>query len=165
MKKTSWILLLPLLGILSFHGCKEPLVNPNYPSGIINFTIYPNDITHYYDLNIVSGWMYLTSDLESTSRGIIVYRLSQDEFLAYDRLPPNEPNACCDPQGNCTRLVVDFPYVVDHCNNAFYNILNGELIMDEQHGMLPLFPTDSAPVFPLIQYHTSYNGSELHIYN
>ena len=108
--------------------------------------------------------MYLTSDPESTSRGIIVYRFSETEFLAYDRLPPNYPNACCDSEGNCTRLTVEFPYVVDHCNNAFYNILNGVIWIDEAHGMVPEFPTDTI-VYPLIQYHTSYNGSELRIYN
>ena len=136
---------------LLFFGCRETLVNPNYPSGVINFTIYPNQL-HYQELNTVSGFMYLTSDPESTSRGIIVYRLSQDEFLAYDRLPPNEPNACCDSQGNCTRLVVDFPFVIDNCNQIKYNILNGSIVEGEG-------------IYPLIQYHTSYNGTELHIYN
>ena len=162
MKKMILIGLL-LIAIPLFHGCKEPMVSPYYPNAIINFTIYPNEI-HYHDLNTVSGWMYLTSDYESTSRGIIVYRLSEYEFIAYDRLPPNEPNACCDAQGNCTRLVVEFPYVVDHCNNAYYNIINGEIIISESLDMVPDFPTDSV-IFPLIQYHTSYNGNELHIYN
>lgn len=144
-------LFVTLTTALVMSGCKEHLVNPNYPTGIINFTIYPNSL-HYSDLNTVSGYMYLTSDPESTSRGIIVYRLYQDEFLAYDRLPPNEPNACCDSQGNCTRLVVDFPFVVDHCNNIKYNIINGSI-----------FEGDG--IYPLIQYHTSYDGNELHIYN
>lgn len=142
---------LALLTFLMMVGCKEPLVNPNYPSGIINFTIYPNSL-HEYELNVVSGYKYYTSDPESTSRGIIVYRLSQEEFLAYDRLPPNEPNACCDAQGNCTRLVVDFPFVVDNCNDIKYNILDGSIV-------------EGDGIFPLIQYHTSYNGNELHVYN
>ena len=140
-----------LATILLLNGCKEPLVNPNYPTGIINFTIYPNEI-QYEGLNVISGYAYLTSDPESTSRGIIVYRLSQEEFLAYDRLPPNEPNACCDAQGNCTRLIVDFPFVVDNCNNIKYNIINGSIVEGEG-------------IFPLIQYHTSFDGYELHVYN
>lgn len=150
MKKLILIELALIILVMS-HGCKEQLVNPNYPNAIINFTIYPNDI-HYQDLNVVSGWMYLTSEYESTSRGIIVYRFSQDEFRAYDRLPPNEPNACCDAQGNCTRLVVDSPFVVDNCNQIRYNILNGDIV-------------EGDGIYPLIQYHTSYNGTELHIYN
>ncbi|MBR6878774.1 MAG: hypothetical protein IKM95_05250 [Bacteroidales bacterium] len=150
MKKCLTILFL-LASAFIMNGCKETMVNPNYPTGIINFTIYPNTL-HYADLNIISGWMYLTSDPESTSRGIIVYRLYQDEFRAYDRLPPNEPNACCDNEGNCTRLVVDFPFVVDNCNRIKYNIIDGSIVQGDG-------------IFPLIQYHTTYDGNELHIYN
>lgn len=150
MKKTL-ILIVSLASLLFLSGCKEPMVNPYYPTGIINFTIYPNSM-HEFELNVISGYKYYTSDPESTSRGIIVYRLSHDEFLAYDRLPPNEPFACCDDEGNCTRLVVDFPFVVDNCNQIKYNILNGSIFEGEG-------------IYPLIQYHTSYNGYELRVYN
>ena len=143
--------LLILIVTVLLQGCKEIHENPNYPNAIINITINLNQVD-YYDLRVVSGFTYLTSDPLSTSRGLIVYRLSQDEFRVYDRLPPNEPNACCDDEGNCTRLVVDFPFVVDNCNGIKYNIINGDL-----------FEGDG--IYPLIQYHTSFNGYELHIYN
>ena len=148
---------------MALCGCGKYPVNPYYPNAIIDITIYPNSV-HDFELNTVSGYKYYTSDPMSTSRGIIVYRKSWDEFLAYDRLPPNYPNACTDDQGNTTRLVVESPYVVDHCNNAYYNILNGEIIVDEAHGMRPTFSTDTT-VFPLIQYHTTYDGYELRVYN
>jgi hypothetical protein len=115
-------------------------------------------------LNFVSNWLYITSDVESTSRGIIVYRLSETEFLAYDRMPPNEPDACTDSQGNTTRLVVDFPFVVDRCNNAYYNILNGQLIVQEPE-KIPNFPTTGTMVYPLIQYRTTFDGNRLVISN
>lgn len=140
-----------LLASLLLQGCREYIENPNYPNAIINFTIYPNSI-HEYELNTVSGYKYYTSDPLSTSRGVIVYRLSMDEFRAYDRLPPNYPNACCDGDGNCTRLVVDFPFVVDNCNGIKYNIINGDI-----------FEGDG--IYPLIQYHTVFDGSALHVYN
>ena len=89
------ILSLLLLATVLLQGCRDIHENPNYPNAIINITINLNQID-YYDLRVVSGYTYLTSDPMSTSRGLIVYRLSQDEFRAYDRLPPNEPNACCD---------------------------------------------------------------------
>lgn len=149
--KNKMLLLWACLAVLLSQACNEVHENPNYPNAIINFTIYPNSI-HEYELNTVSGYKYYTSDPTSTSRGIIVYRLSMEEFRAYDRLPPNRPNACCDGDGNCTRLVVDFPFVVDNCNDIKYNIINGEI-----------FEGDG--VYPLIQYHTSFNGYELHIYN
>lgn len=144
-------------------GCKQYPENPNRPVLPAPITIYPNT-NQYYNLNFVSGWLYITSDVESTSRGIIVYRQSDTEFLAYDRMPPNEPDACTDSQGNTTRLVVDFPFVVDRCNNAYYNILNGQLIVREPD-MIPDFPTDGTMVYPLIQYHTTFDGSKLVISN
>lgn len=145
------------------HGCKEYPQNPNRPVLPYPITIYPNTM-QYYELNFVSGWIYITSDVESTSRGIIVYRQSETEFLAFDRMPPNEPDACTDSHGNTTRLVVDIPFVVDRCNNAYYNILNGQIIIREPD-MVPNFPTDGTVVFPLIQYHTFYDGVKLVISN
>lgn len=150
--------LLPML-----HSCREFPQNPNTPILPYPITIYPNTL-QYQELNFVSGWLYITSDVESTSRGIIVYRQSDNEFLAYDRLPPNEPDACTDSHGNTTRMVVDFPFVVDRCNNAYYNILNGQLIVREPD-MVPNFPTDGTTIYPLIQYRTAYDGSKLTITN
>lgn len=160
MKKAVAILIL-LLAVAS-QGCKKYPVNPYYPNAIIDISINLND-ARYQALRFDGGYMYLTSDAESTSRGIIVYRII-DEFRAYDRLPPNYPNACTDSEGNTTRLVVESPYVVDHCNNAYYNILNGDIIIDEAHGMAPTFSTDTI-VFPLIQYETTFDGLNLRIRN
>ena len=163
MKRTRLHLLI-LMALLPFaHGCKEYPQNPNRPVLPYPITIYPNTM-QYYELNFVSGWIYITSDVESASRGIIVYRQSETEFLAFDRMPPNEPDACTDSHGNTTRLVVDIPFVVDRCNNAYYNILNGQIIIREPD-MVPNFPTDGTVVFPLIQYHTFYDGVKLVISN
>ena len=155
------LLLIAFLPLL--QGCQKYPENPNRPTTPFRFTIYPNTF-QYQEINYTSGWIYLTSEVESTSRGIIVYRQSENEFLAYDRLPPNEPDACTDNQGNTTRLVVDFPFVVDRCNNAYYNILNGQIIVAEPD-MVPLFPTDAGTIYPLIQYYTQYDGNKLVIHN
>lgn len=163
MKNRVLHLLILIATLTTVFGCKKGTENPNRPSTPFSITIYPNTL-QYQELNTVSGWIYLTPDAESTSRGIIVYRKSENEFLAYDRLPPNEPDACTDSLGNTTRLVVDFPFVVDHCNNAYYNILNGQIIVAEPD-MVPLFPTTGAIVYPLIQYYTKYDGQKLIIYN
>lgn len=162
MKRIIKYIVMALMPLL-FHGCYQIPENPNAPHAYINFTIYPNSL-RYQPLNVVSGWMYVTSEVESTSRGIIVYRMTDNEFRAYDRLPPNYPNACTDAEGNTTRMVVDSPFVIDNCNNAYYNILNGEIIIDEQHDMVPTFVGDEI-IYPLIQYHTTYDGNALTIYN
>lgn len=140
--------ILVLIFILS--ACRKEEINPNDPKAYINFTIDPNG-TFYQELNTVGGWMYVTAD--PPSRGIIVYRMTQNEFLAYDRMPPNEPNRCCE--GNeCTRLVVGdyYPMAYDECNDISYLLLNGSIV--EGDGK-----------WPLIQYQTTYNGQYLRIYN
>ena len=158
--------LLPLL-----HGCQKYPENPNRPLLPYPVTVYISDAhfvdpstNQHHDLNNIFDWVYINSEIESSSRGFIVFRNNDNEFLAYDRMPPNEPNACTDSQGLTTRLVVDFPFVVDRCNNAYYNILNGQIIIREPD-MVPNFPTDGTVVYPLIQYHTKYDGSKLTITN
>ena len=168
MKNVKLHLLILICILALLYGCNKIPQNPNRPFLPNPITIYPNQM-QYQNLHTIGGWEYITSEVESTSRGIIVFRRPDadnidDAFAAYDRMPPNEPDACTDSQGNTTRMVVDFPFVVDHCNNAYYNILNGQIIIREPD-MIPSFPTDGAPVYNLIQYHTTYDGSKLTIYN
>ena len=162
MRKIGIIILAAVVPLL-WQGCAGYPENPNRPQAYINFTIYPNSLQHQA-LNVVSGWEYLTGAPETDSRGIIVYRMSESEFLAYDRIPPNFPDACTETDGTTTRLVVDFPFVVDRCNNAYYNILNGQIIVAEPD-MVPNFPTEGITVYPLIQYHTSFDGNKLTVTN
>ena len=163
MKTVKLHLLILMCGAFFLTGCKEYPQNPNRP--VLPYPIKMNlNEYQYHNLRFVSGWEYITSPVESTSRGIIVYRQSDTEFLAYDRMPPNEPDACTDNQGNTKRLEVDSPFVVDGCNNAYYNILNGQLIVAEPD-KIPSFPTDGTEIYPLIQYHTTFDGSTLTITN
>ena len=107
----------------------------------INFSIYPNT-PEYQELNDIGGWIYLTGGQD----GIIVYRLSLDEFMAYDRIPIVSNDLCPD-----NRLIVDIPYIVDECNSQQYNILNGyNLNSDGSH---------------VYWYQTEYDGTMLRIYN
>lgn len=149
--KLALLLFVSLMLVLLTGSCHKEEVNPNIPAVFINVTIDPNS-TFYQELNTVGGWMYLTA--EPPSRGLIVYRMGIDEFVAYDRFPPNNPDRCCNDQGNCTRLLVDeyFPFVQDTCTNTAYQILNGSIFEGEGK-------------YPLIAYHTVYNGQLLRIFN
>lgn len=132
--------------LASMFSCKDTPYNPNIPDAYINFEIEPNS-TYYYELNTVSGWMYVSAPPQS--RGIILYRYSLDEFKAYERQSPNEPNAC----GDESRLIVEFPFVVDTCLNVKYSILDGSIITQNYSG------------YPLIQYQTQYDGHTLRVHN
>ncbi len=163
MKRTILHLLILICAATLLNGCQKYPENPNRPILPYPITIYPNQM-QYQPLHTIGGWVYITSEVESTSRGIIVFHSPDNEYIAYDRIPPNEPDACTDSHGNTTRLVVEWPFVVDHCNNAYYNILNSEILIAEPD-MIPNFPTDGVPVYPLIQYHTTFDGNKLVIYN
>lgn len=149
--KTINSFLFAVFVLLFFSGCTKTVINPNIPDVYINITIDPN-LTFYQELNTVGGWMYLTAT--PPSRGIIVYHKDLYEFVAFDRIPPNGPDNCCDDEGNCSRLVVDdyFPKVMDECNNISYLILDGSIL--EGNGQ-----------YPLVQYYTTYDGNLLRIYN
>lgn len=131
-------------------SCEKEDPNPVTPDVYIDITIDPNS-TFYQELNTVGGWMYLTAD--PPSRGIIVYRNDLMEFLAYDRIPPNDPNLCC-ANNVCTRLLVGeyFPFAMDTCTGTTYLLLNGSV-----------FEGDGK--YPMIRYNTSYNGHLLRISN
>ena len=116
MKKILVILTFLLVAV----SCDDTPHNPNIPNVYINFSIEPNSM-FYSELNTVSGYLEVTAPWPS--RGIIIYRYSLNEFKAYERQSPNEPNHC----GENSRLIVDFPFVVDTCLNVKYSILDGSI--------------------------------------
>lgn len=131
-------------------SCQKEERNPNIPNVYINFTIDPNS-TIYQQLNTAGGWMYLTA--EPPSRGIIVHRINQTEFVAFERMPPNEPNKCC-VGNNCTRLIVDghYPFAKDTCLGTLFSLLDGNIFQ-------------GSGKFPMIRYNTTYNGGLLRVFN
>ena len=144
-----WFFYLFVLIIL--NSCNKEEINPNIPDVYINITLDPNS-TVYQELNTAGGWMYLTAN--APSRGIIVYRLNNEEFMAYDRIPPNEPNKCCENATTCTRLVVgdNYPFVKDECLGTMYSLLDGSI-----------FSGDGK--WSMIRYNTTYDGFNLRIFN
>jgi hypothetical protein len=124
------------------------------PLPAMDITIDPNS-TIYQELNIVGGWVYLDEydGAESPSRGVIVYRLSIDQFMAYERTPPFKPDSCCNlAKTICSALVVDFPYVKDTCTISTYNIMDGS-------------PLSGPSSMSLSMYVTEYYGSLLYIHD
>lgn len=122
----------------------------------MDITIDPNS-TIYQELNIAGGWLYLdeTDGAEPPSRGIIVYRLTTDQFYAFERTPPFKPDSCCnDSKTICTRLIVDnyFPFVMDTCTMSKYLILDGS-------------PVAGPSNISLGMYVTEYFGDLLYIHN
>jgi hypothetical protein len=112
----------------------------------------PVDITidiqlpSYSNLQGVGGWTYLNGG----SRGIIVYRKAIDEFVAFDRHAPS------DPEGSCPFALYpddqNFLQLIDSCNNAVFSLYDGSPV--------------SNSIFGLRQYATQFNGNNLlRVYN
>ena len=140
--------------LIATAGCKN---NENtLPLAPVNITIDPNS-TIYQPLNIETGWMYLgeAQGVEPPSRGLIVYRLTTDEFMAFERTPPFKPDSCCTTSGKgCSKLVVDdyYPFIMDTCTGSKYLILDGSVV-------------NSPSNMPLGTYYTEYDGNLLYIHN
>lgn len=136
-----------LFGLLSTRCAKE---DDPLPWAVVNIHIEPNS-TLYINLNTVGGYEYLTANYPS--RGIIVYRISTNDFMAFERTCPHDPDACCDEDG-CARLIVEPDGIIikDECCESQYLILDGSNVTGPS-------------VKPLKQYRTAYDGKTLHIYN
>lgn len=127
---------------------------PPIEVGYVNFQIYPNS-TEYIQLNNVGGYAYVTAN--EPSRGIIIYRLSYDEFKAYERTPTYKPDSCCVYYENfaeCTRLIVDEStvFTLDTCSGTKYLLLDGSIV-------------EGPASYPMVQYNTKYDGETLYVYN
>ena len=146
-------LMFVLLAMALAISCKkgdDP--NSDIPYANINVVINPNS-TMYQELNIVGGWMYYPW-VDLPSRGLIIYRITNEDFKAYERTPPVNSNACCDAaSGKCTALIVEdhYPFVYDTCSDLNYQIIDGS----------PISPA----TIPLKSYRTVYDGTNLYITN
>jgi nitrite reductase/ring-hydroxylating ferredoxin subunit len=129
-----------------FSGCKKEDKPDDYqdiPVVAVNFAINPNG-TEFINLNTVNGSEYLTGGYQ----GIIVFRSSINEFTAFERSCPY------DWYKTTTKIVVDTSGITARCPscNSKFILIDGT-------------PYAGPSRYPLVQYHTSYDGNLLYIYN
>jgi hypothetical protein len=133
-----------LLLFFAILGCKKNTNNP-VPSIPFDITIDIN-LPSYSALVGVGGWAYVNGG----SRGIIVYRRSIDEFIAFDRHSPADPEGICEQP--LTPDSSNFLQLNDSCSGARFSLYDGSPISGSDYG--------------LRQYQTVYGGSNLlRIYN
>ena len=138
------LLFLSCLILLSSSKCDKGKQNP-IPYVPFDITI-DIQLPSYNQLQGVGGWSYVNGG----SRGIIVYRKGIDEFVAFDRHSPVDPDGICDfpffPGAE------NFLLLKDTCNNASFSMYDGSPV--------------SNSAFGLRQYAVQFNGSNLvRIYN
>ena len=138
------LLFFSCLILLSSSKCDKGKQNP-IPYVPFDITI-DIQLPSYNQLQGVGGWSYVNGG----SRGIIVYRKGIDEFVAFDRHSPVDPDGICDfplfPDSE------NFLLLKDTCNNASFSMYDGSPV--------------SNSAFGLRQYAVQFNGSNLvRIYN
>ena len=133
--------LIPLIiTILFLFSCKNDDNEDLIPYVTVNFTIYPNTL----DYIPVGQYEYFTGGY----KGIIIYRPQEDEFMAYERACPY------DPLTEGARVIVDAS-----------GLIAGDTICGSKFILLDGSPLEGPAKISLKQYHTSYNGDALYVYN
>lgn len=136
--------ILPLLFVLGLTGCK---VNNNHPVPNIPFDITIDmNLPTYDDLLGVGGYAYVNVG----SKGVIVYRRGVDDFVAFDRHSPADPNGSCSQP--LTPDDDNFLMLNDTCSGAQFSLFDGSPISGSEFG--------------LRQYATAWaGGNTLRIFN
>jgi nitrite reductase/ring-hydroxylating ferredoxin subunit len=126
--------------LLATNSCKdkEDLV----PNAYVDFTISMAD-PEFADLNTVGNSIMVTGGV----CGIVIFRLSQDEFVALERNCTYQPNDRCAVAPDTSGLMLKCP-----CCNSFFSISNGTHMGGEAKR-------------PLTMYETSFDGQYLRVYN
>lgn len=138
MKKWFYILLVPFI----FSTCTKD-ENSNIPLVNVDITIHINDPA-YNVIAVPGGWTYVNGG----SRGIIIYRISNNEFKAYDR------HCTYDSSNSCALVSVDVTNItaLDDCCGSKFLLTDGSV-------------TKAPANLPLKQYQTSFDGQVLRIFN
>ncbi len=128
--------------LLLIQACKKDERESSVASEPVDFYLYLNEPANV-DLNAIGGWKYLNAG----TKGIIIYRVSTDDFTALER------NCPYDPDKNCSLIeVTSVPIAVDSCCGSKFSIVDGALI-------------NGPASQPMYRYQVVKNGDVLHVYH
>lgn len=132
-----------LIPVFIHQSCKKDNKEDLVPYAVVDFYINTTS-TQYLELHTVGGWVNVTGGV----RGIILYRKSVDEYMAFER------NCTYQPSNSCARVSVDNTNLiaVDSCCGSKFLMTDGSVLQ-------------SPAVYPLKQYRTSLDGGILHVFN
>lgn len=138
----SFLCLVGILFFLSINSCKKDTEN-GVPITTVDIYLYTNNPS-FVNLYAIGGWVYITGGV----RGILVYRKTTSEFMAYDR------NCTYQSSDACATVVVDATNILatDTCCHSKFSMYDGSV-------------TQGPAGLPLKAYQTTFDGNVLHIYN
>ena len=123
--------------------CCDMYNHPTIPNAKVDFIVYPNDVM-YYRLNTYGGYEYFTGGVN----GIVVYRLDEWTFMAYDR-------ACSydwEDHESWLWVAPDGLRLVDSLCGSTFTILDGNVL-------------GGPAIYPARRYATRFDGARLRIYS
>ncbi len=129
-------------------GCKKKTqaqnpANSPVPNVAVNITLYPNDPSNF-KIQTIGGWLYYPGGIN----GVIIYRKSQQEFVALERTSSQLPN-----NANAKVIVQNDNFTCkDTISGSKWQIIDGTI-------------TQGPATWPLRIYGTSYDGNVLKIVN
>ena len=132
-----------LFSFVFFCNCKKDQNDERVPYVPVNIVLNTSDPL-FVKLNAPGAWAYVNGG----SRGIVIYRLSLDDFRAYDRHCPYQPNNTCGKVSVNTSQIM----AVDSCCGSEFVLTDGTVAKQ---------PASR----PLTQYSTSFDGNRLLISN
>lgn len=144
MKRIAFLIFI----ICSVVACKHKAIQQNavnnpVQSIPVSIVMYPNDPLNF-KIQAIGGWMYIAGGLN----GIVLYRKSEQEFVAVERsstYSPNDANAK-------VKVLAD-------------NFTLRDTISDSRWRMFDGVVTKGPATWPLRLYGTTYDGSTLRIRN
>ena len=114
----------------------------SYPKVDVNINLELNSPI-FFNLEAIGGYQYINGGVG----GILIYRKSIEEFIAYDRASPYNPTFDCRVE-----VQEDMIIIKDPCSESEYLIIDGSVLQG---------PANQA----LKRYTTILNGNQLSIFN
>jgi hypothetical protein len=135
---------LALFGLfLLIIGCGKDNNNQQsiIPNVQVNFYVYPNtiDFIEVQNFREYNNYGY---------RGVIVFRLDQTTFMAYEKACPFD----ADLESGVVYVDMSTFSMVDSTCKSSYNLLDG-------------MPNGGPSSTPMLQYGTFFDGNQLHVFN
>ncbi len=148
MIKSVKISFLLLCFITLASSCKKKNTNQVNSTGnsgfYVNYSIYAST-PEFFNISIPGGWIYISAG----EKGIIVYRLSNTDFLAFERKCPHDGVN----NGNAiVKVQADNYNIKDTICGSKFSIIDGQILQG---------PSTK----PLYQYITYFDGNVLNIHN
>ena len=126
-----------------FSACKKKKNDVSYvPYVYVDFYCTLSN-PQFVALNAVGGWVYVTGG----SRGIILYRNSNDEVQAFDRHCPFQPESSCG-----YLQVKSAPTAIDTCCGSEFLLVDGSVLKQPAAN-------------PMLRYQTTFDGNQVHVFN